>query len=572
METKFAILGKTALWALLASLAMQPSTAGAQGTTFTYQGRLESSGTPFTGTAEFQPTLWDAASGGTQVAANTPPSVVVAVTNGLFVLPLDFGDSFPGSDRWLQLDVRTVIGPYTTLSPRQQVTATPYAIRAANAAAAVSVSGPVAAGQITGTLSSSNIGVGTITSSNLAVGAAAQNLAASGLSGVASGGMILSSNTDDTNLASAGYVKLGMVDLGDYWENRGTNGTPSGRNGEIAIWTGSEMIIWGGDHYDGSDHFLNDGGRYDPAANSWDAVASAGAPTGRTVPAALWTGEEMIVWGGFDGSPLNDGGSYNPATDSWKPITTNGAPVGRYIHTAVWTGSEMIIWGGYGNSGWLNDGGRYTPATDTWMTMTIAGAPVARDAHTAVWTGSQMIVWGGQGDNAGNGYKLLNDGGIYNPVADSWTAVTTAGAPTARYNHTAVWTGSEMLIWGGEDDTTYPVEGERYDPATDNWTSMTTSGAPAGRMFHTAVWTGSEMIIWGGFGVHTFNSGGRYNPQGDSWTPTTSSSVPTERHAALAVWADNEMIVWGGANYTDGYLTDTIIYHPNRTLYLYQRP
>ena len=57
----------------------------------------------------------------------------------------------------------------------------------------------------------------------------------------------------------------------------------------------------------------------------------------------------MIVWGGRDGgsnSYLNTGGRYNPGTDSWTATSTNGAPAGRYWHTAVWTGSEMIVWGG----------------------------------------------------------------------------------------------------------------------------------------------------------------------------------------------------------------------------------
>ena len=85
------------------------STAHAQGTGFTYQGRLDSGGVPYSGTAEFQPTLWNLLSSGMQLAANSPAQLVVAVTNGLFVLPLDFGASFPGTDRWLQLEAE----PYT---------------------------------------------------------------------------------------------------------------------------------------------------------------------------------------------------------------------------------------------------------------------------------------------------------------------------------------------------------------------------------------------------------------------------------------------------------------------------
>jgi N-acetylneuraminic acid mutarotase len=53
----------------------------------------------------------------------------------------------------------------------------------------------------------------------------------------------------------------------------------------------------------------------------------------------------MIVWGGFPGY-LNTGGRYNPSTNSWTITSTINAPAGRENHTAVWTGNEMIVWGG----------------------------------------------------------------------------------------------------------------------------------------------------------------------------------------------------------------------------------
>src|SRR5439155_2928221 len=54
----------------------------------------------------------------------------------------------------------------------------------------------------------------------------------------------------------------------------------------------------------------------------------------------------------------------------------------------------------------------------------------------------------------------------------------------------------------------------------DSWTATSTTNAPTGRRFHTAVWTGSEMIVWGGFDENfvLVNTGGRYNPGTDSWT------------------------------------------------------
>ena len=88
------------------------------------------------------------------------------------------------------------------------------------------------------------------------------------------------------------------------------------------------------------------------------------------------------------------------------------------------------------------------------------------------------------------------------PCTDNtWTATTTSNAPSARADHTAVWTGSEMIVWGGGILGTSFNTGGRYNPSTDSWTATSTTNAPSARGIHTAVWTGSEMIVWGGSDV-----------------------------------------------------------------------
>jgi N-acetylneuraminic acid mutarotase len=241
--------------------------------------------------------------------------------------------------------------------------------------------------------------------------------------------------------------------------------------------------------------------------NYWTATSTTGAPSIRAYHTAVWTGSRMIVWGGYSGSAyLNDGGQYDPVANAWTATATSGAPSGRVYHTAVWTGSKMIVWGG-NNGPYLNDGGQYDPVGDSWTATTTTGAPSARVYHTAVWTSSRMIVWGG--DNAISPY-YLNDGGQYDPVANAWTATTTTGAPSGRQSHTAVWTNSRMIVWGGIT-TVYLNDGGQYDPVTNAWTATTTTGAPSGRHDHTAVWTGSRMIVWGGYnGSVPLNDGGQW--------------------------------------------------------------
>jgi len=138
----------------------------------------------------------------------------------------------------------------------------------------------------------------------------------------------------------------------------------------------------------------------------------------------------MVIWGGvsfFDVSDLHGpalvvGGMYDPAQDAWSRVTTVHSPSPRGGHTAVWTGQEMLIWGGQQFQDWrvdefYNTGGRYNPATNTWTPMTIANAPEPRSFHTAVWTGEEMIVWGGISDwGLLEGIpRLLNTGGRYRP-------------------------------------------------------------------------------------------------------------------------------------------------------------
>lgn len=114
----------------------------------------------------------------------------------------------------------------------------------------------------------------------------------------------------------------------------------------------------------------------------------------------------------------------------------------------------------------------------------------ARIGHTAVWTGSEMIIWGGA-----DGGAAFNTGGRYNPATDTWAPISMTNAPFGRYYHTAVWTGEEMIVWGGLNQNHANLNtGGRYNPSTDSWTTTTATNAPGARALHTAVWTGSEMI------------------------------------------------------------------------------
>ena len=113
----------------------------------------------------------------------------------------------------------------------------------------------------------------------------------------------------------------------------------------------------------------------------------------------------------------------------------------------------MIVWGGENLTGYgLNTGGRYNPSTDSWTATSITNAPAARADHTAVWTGSEMIVWGGIYVNQNIG-TVFNTGGEVQSQHGQLDSHQHYQCASARFQHTAVWTGSEMIVWGGTDGT-----------------------------------------------------------------------------------------------------------------------
>jgi hypothetical protein len=94
------------------------------------------------------------------------------------------------------------------------------------------------------------------------------------------------------------------------------------------------------------------------------------------------------------------------------------------------------------------------------------------------WARAQYRIRNAMVGTSGN-YTLPRISDRPSGCVDNWAATSTINAPTGRYEHTAVWTGSEMIVWGGE----FPASntGGRYNPSTDSWTATSTTNAPSAR-------------------------------------------------------------------------------------------
>jgi len=300
------------------------------------------------------------------------------------------------------------------------------------------------------------------------------------------------------------------------------------------VWTGSEILSWGG----GYNTCINSGSRYNPSKNQWKPITTVGAPLPRCNPVSVWTGNKMIVWGGIatDGP---SGGIYDPASDTWNTMSTQGTPTGGDIllgyGSAVWTGQEMIVWSG-------TDGGIYNPQTDTWKSISLQGVSLVRQVGPWCWTGTEMLA----------------NGWLYNPSTDTWRPINN-NLGINNLGTGGVCTDKDQMFIAPTFINGVTTMGAKYNFATELWTTISSLNAPPSQIYHMAeygryrpavVWTGTELWIVGGYpgGRIDYNyppppflDGRRYNPITDTWKSTPT--LPRDIGRGPSAWTGTEIIL-----------------------------
>ena len=274
----------------------------------------------------------------------------------------------------------------------------------------------------------------------------------------------------------------------DSWSTITAPNPPTPRAYHASYYVNGQFFVWGGESLDAPDASapfgtpLSSGALYDPVKDAWYPI-NPSTFAGTAYYATASSDTQFFVWGGTtDAAPWNNvvvnvtnaGAIYDYATNEWKPTSTTNAPDPRLYAGAVWTGSKFVVYGGNGaNKNFsYNNGGIYDPATDTWTAMSMTNGPAEGiSANTMVWTGSKVLVWG-YPPNVDGGH-VVAAGAIFDPVANVWDGpITATNAPTFADNLTAgnenPWNGHQLLMWGNElDDAgvyTLPTSGALYTP------------------------------------------------------------------------------------------------------------
>lgn len=281
-------------------------------------------------------------------------------------------------------------------------------------------------------------------------------------------------------------------------------------------------------------------------AGAWRELPAA-AVEGRQRPGAVWTGTELLVWGGV---PRAAGAAYDPATDTWRELPE--APLDpRQGHVTVWTGDELIVWGGHAYDepedprqpfqrepeDFRADGAAYDPDTDTWRTL--ADAPLeARTGAAAVWTGQELLIVAGSGEGIDPGtVHTFTDGAAYDPAADSWRPLPDLPDPDLReVGPGSVWTGEEMLVAGSRFA---PGRAAAYDPDADAWREI--DGGPLAGAGQIVAWAGGEAFV-----TDTMSDAmATYDPATDTWREVSTPTAELLQSLAFVEVAGRVVAVGG---------------------------
>ena len=293
-----------------------------------------------------------------------------------------------------------------------------------------------------------------------------------------------------------------------------------GGSGYSATWTGFEMIVWG-DRDRGRSTKGNRGAAFDPVTDTWRRIP-AGPLAARADHFAVWTGTELVVWGGgLTGSAreryAGDGASYDPATDEWRVLPDAPLPAG-YDVMGAWTGEEVVVLvspTGTGSSDYpkFAEAAAYDPAARAWRDLASPPFVTWVSAPAAFLDGELFLlslggeVDGGETDPYDKSYAT---GGILDTRSGEWRTHSQPPEPPEQPDQT--WEQTAL-------DDEVVIDGLAYDPATDSWRTLPEPPLEP-REFPVIVWTGDELIVWGGAAMLAgdppppLDDGAAYSPPG----------------------------------------------------------
>ncbi len=310
----------------------------------------------------------------------------------------------------------------------------------------------------------------------------------------------------------------------------------AGRADAGAVWTGDEMIVWGGVVRAGTVEPVGDGAAFDPVGGSWRSIRSAPKGVlGGGGQAAVWTGRRALFWAGNSPDGPAGGAVYNPSTDRWRQLSRG--PLGpREGYVSAWTGTELVIVGGTAGDGLaVPIAAAIDPSTDRWHRLTGFGDLLGLRPSGAVWSGDRLFVGGLAYECPPHGPCTISSAFFsYDLTTDLVDRIDLASAPATSFMPVG-WTGTE--VFGTGDDRASIVF---YDPATDRW--RTGAQAPCEVAERQIAYLGDRYVAACGPDALQI-----YTLATDTWETVPAGTSPLNKRSGSAIaWTGTDLIVWSG--------------------------
>ena len=321
-----------------------------------------------------------------------------------------------------------------------------------------------------------------------------------------------------------------------------------GRIASGAVWTGREMIIWGGVSRQDTVTPVAEGAAYDPATDAWRTIAPAPPGVlGVVGTAAAWTGRIAVFWAGNSPDGPAAGAAYDPVADSWQRLPDG--PLGpREGYTSVWTGTELLIVGGAAGDTFASPfAAAVDPDTGTWRLLDALNELPGLAAHGAVWDGSEVFL-------AGLRYLCPEEGSgcdesrptflAYDPADDAVREIDLTLAPVDPEDRGLLepiaWAGGAVVFSSLDDPSAGLVS---YDPARDDWTAGSAAPCAAGdSTYSQAAWLEDRFVLTCGEDQLQV-----YETSTDTWQVIDAGASPMSSRVGSAIaWTGTDLIVWSG--------------------------
>jgi hypothetical protein len=282
--------------------------------------------------------------------------------------------------------------------------------------------------------------------------------------------------------------------------------TPSARELASVVYTGSQLLVFGGRS---GATYLQSGALYDPLNDTWSAIANGGAP--RAAPALGVSGSELLIWGG-----LTTGGVAGPSperyavsSDDWRLADAQNGPNPLYGSSWAFGADSFFVYGGQDNGQRQDAAYRYDLAADAWQTL--PRGPPGRWFAFSAFDGSAFYVWGGRDVST-----VKDDGSAF---SEKWTPMTRMGVPSPRCAppRQGGWAfalaAGDIAFLGGQDAVgNIFTDGGRFR-LNGGWTPIPSWPSGEDHDYGVAVFSGKEVLLWGGV------DGSSPTRTGERWAP-----------------------------------------------------